>query len=107
MTNEYFNKIVEDQLEFCKSLLITKGIEYGENKNNIDRLHAFKAAAAVQNITPKEALIGMMAKHTISIYDMCKSTEVFPMKKWKEKITDHINYLLLLNALIIEEQGDY
>jgi len=53
----------------------------------------------------------MMAKHTVSIYDMCGSGEIYDIAKWDEKITDHINYLLLLRALVedvmimIEESG--
>ena len=41
----------------------------------------------------------MMTKHTISIYDMVKSKEKFPMEKWEEKCIDEINYLLLLLAV--------
>lgn len=106
MTNEHFKMIVEGQLKLCENLLVVKGIEYSEpGKNTDDRLHAFKVAAALQNISPKEALAGMMAKHTVSIYDMCrnKDSENYTIEKWEEKISDHINYLLLLKALIIEE----
>lgn len=44
-----------------------------------------------------------MAKHTVSIYDMARSEETFPLEKWDEKITDHINYLILLRAVVVEE----
>lgn len=52
---------------------------------------------------PKEALAGMMAKHTISVYDMCRSGKDYPIELWNEKITDHINYLLLLKAIVEED----
>jgi hypothetical protein len=42
----------------------------------------------------------MMAKHTVSIYDMCNSGKEYSIDMWNEKITDSINYLLLLRALI-------
>ena len=103
MTKKKKKKVVEDQFTFCKNLLITKGVEYSENEDNIDRLHSFKVAAAIQNITVKEALAGMMAKHTVSIYDMCKNSRKHSFEKWQEKITDQINYLLLLSALVTEE----
>lgn len=48
----------------------------------------------------------MMAKHTVSIYDMCNSGLKYPIELWNEKITDHINYLLLLRAIIEEEIED-
>lgn len=100
MTSEKFNTIAEEQLAYCAGLLGVKNTEYhGED----DRLHTFKSAAVMEGITPKQALAGMMAKHTISIYDMCKEGE-YPTEKWTEKITDHINYLLLLKAMIIEEE---
>jgi hypothetical protein len=47
-----------------------------------------------------------MSKHTISIFDMGRSKQDFPLEKWDEKITDHINYLILLRALIIEADDE-
>jgi hypothetical protein len=47
----------------------------------------------------------MMAKHTISIYDMCygdRNGKTYSLELWDEKITDSINYLLLLKALVTE-----
>lgn len=105
MTNEKFNEIVENQLMRCKNILTSKGIEYAENEDMNDRLHAFTVAATLEGITSKEALAGMMAKHTVSIYDMCRDSEHHSLDKWHEKITDHINYLLLLIAMIEEEDA--
>ena len=101
MTGKNFNQILSEQLNFCQSLLSSKGEEYDLTED--DRLHSFKVAAAVQNCTQKQALCGMMCKHTVSIYDMANSTETFSKEKWIEKITDHINYLLLLRGMIEEE----
>ena len=48
---------------------------------------------------PSGALAGMMAKHIISIYDMCFSDrKTFELAVWEEKITDSLNYLFLLKA---------
>ena len=60
-------------------------------------------AAGLQGCLPREALGGMMAKHTVSVYDMINSCDTFPIALWDEKITDHINYLLLLKAIVVEE----
>ena len=81
--------------------------QYDPNRgDNIDRLSAFKIAAALQNCNPKAALAGMMSKHVVSLYDMCYSTLLhFDMEQWDEKITDCINYLILLKALVKEEQA--
>ena len=71
-----------------------------------DRLHNFRVAAVIQRVSAKDALAGMMAKHTVSVYDMCGSEETFSQELWDEKITDSINYLLLLRALVQEEEID-
>ena len=48
----------------------------------------------------------MMSKHVVSLYDMCYSSLLqFDLEQWDEKITDCINYLILLKALIKEEQA--
>ena len=47
------------------------------------------------------ALAGMLAKHIVSLYDMCFDEEaVYPMDTWNEKITDSLNYLFLLKAIV-------
>ena len=104
MNAQEFTKIVDDQLNMCRNLLITKGKEYDSDSD--DRLHSFKVAAEIQHTKPIQALAGMMAKHTVSIYDMCAENSS-NIDKWDEKITDSINYLLLLKSLIQEEFGAY
>lgn len=72
--------------------------------NNQDRLSAFKVAASLQGCTPQRALVGMMAKQIVSLYDMCYAkNETFKKESWDEKITDSLNYLFLLSAIIREE----
>ena len=44
----------------------------------------------------------MMAKHTTSVYDMVESGKPYSLELWDEKITDHINYLILLRAALID-----
>lgn len=102
MNSNAFNKVIEDQIDICKDILVNKAKEYATE----DRLHNFKNAAGMMGCDPKEALAGMMAKHTISIYDMCRDGKVYDIDLWKEKITDHINYLLLLKAIVVEEFTD-
>lgn len=99
MLAEDFNAIFEAQIHRVESVLGDKGEEYATE----DRLHNFKRAADMQGVSMKEALGGMMAKHTISIYDMIGDNKTHSLEKWDEKITDHINYLFLLAAVIREE----
>ena len=101
MTNSNFNEVINKQIKICKSLLEVKGEEYDADSK--DRLHSFKVAAALQSTTPLKALAGMLAKHIVSIYDMCESGDG-SIEKWTEKISDSINYLLLLKAMICEDK---
>lgn len=101
MTNEKFMQIVDAQVDLCKTTLGVKSAEY--DVGTTDRLHSFRAAAVLQNETPKQALAGMLCKHTVSIYDMCREGN-YSVEKWSEKITDHINYLLLLRAMVEEDE---
>jgi len=106
MDQKTFNQIVENQKEDCYATLIAKEKEYSDGK---DRLIQFKNVAAMRNVHPLEALAGMMVKHTSSIYEMIDTVKYGgfpPMEKWDEKITDHINYLFLLKALVLD-MGSY
>lgn len=98
MDVEQFNSIFDKQIATCAGTLVKKADEYA----TADRLHNFKVAAALQNSSPMEALAGMMAKHTVSIYDMCIDIVNWSIEVWDEKITDHINYLILLRAIVEE-----
>ena len=98
-----FNEIVADQMEHCVVVLKEKGAEYVFSE---DRLDHFKTSAAEQGISTKQALWGMAAKHFTSLAGMCKSNEAgYPEEVWREKITDAMNYMLLLWAIVREEAG--
>lgn len=103
MNAERFDQVLNEQIKRVIDILGSKADEYASDK---DRLHNFKASGMLQHISPIEALRGKMAKHTISIYDMIGSGVVYPIEQWDEKITDHINYLILLRALLIEEEEE-
>ena len=72
----------------------------------IDRLAHFKKAATLMRTTPKIALMGMLVKHYISIMDMSMDDKDYPVEQWSEKITDSINYLLILRAIVEEEKHE-
>ena len=98
MNTTTFERLFEEQVNRSRSVLVSKASEYATE----DRLHNFKVAAALEGKTPEQALAGMMAKHTVSVYDMAESGLAYPIELWQEKITDHINYLFLLNAIVRE-----
>jgi hypothetical protein len=101
MRPEDFDKLVDERLGFCKRTLQLKANEYATS----DRLHNFKRAGKMQGCTPARALSGMWAKHIISILDIIDSIErgnVVDGSILSEKLTDNINYLLLLEAVICD-----
>lgn len=105
ITQAEFNLVFERQVEKCAQTLQRKKKEYTGDSQ--DRLSAFKVAAAMQGCSSARALAGMMAKHIVSLYDMCYAdSETFDMDTWNEKITDSLNYLFLLKAIVEEEQKD-
>ena len=114
MNVEKFNKMLEERIKKTRAVLDSKNKEYA---SDIDKLHNFKRASAMENCSPEKALIGMWAKHIISILDIvdkldkedakynghaiCQPLKVtIPLVE--EKIGDAINYLILLEALIKE-----
>ena len=100
MITAEFEKLVNQQFQHCYNILFEKAKQY--NIGTEDRLHAFKVAASFQGITNEQALLGMLTKHFVSLSDMIRSNNKYSMEMWDEKITDSINYLLLLKALKTE-----
>ena len=105
MNTNDFNKIIDSRIQKCLDVLCKKADEYA----TLDRLHNFKVAAELQGCTPIRALGGMMCKHTVSVYDLINDFESgknISVDLWNEKIGDSINYLLLLNAMVVEHELD-
>lgn len=101
MKQDTFNKVIKLQVDKSLALLTKKGKEY--DGGSPDRLRSFKVAAHLMDLKQTQALAGMMAKHTVSVYEMCIDPTAYDMARWEEKITDSINYLLILRAMIEEE----
>nr|DAH15972.1 MAG TPA: hypothetical protein [Bacteriophage sp.] len=102
-----FERIITDQMSRSEVLLAGKGHEYAEGADTsqrIDRLAHFKKAAALQGVTTAQAAFGMLTKHLVSVADMVASGGEYPLEKWDEKISDSINYLLILRAIVEEER---
>ncbi len=102
MKTQDFNDLVEEQFGICRAILETKGKEYAPDDQ--DRLSAFKTAGSVLHRTPIQALGGQMSKHTISLFEMIEN-DCTDLDLWQEKLTDQINYLLLLKGLLHEQEA--
>lgn len=112
MNQEKFDILLEEIIKRTKTVLKAKSNEYS---SDTDKLHNFKRAGQLRNSSPEEALAGMLAKHLVSLLDIVDEIEktypieqIFPpsyhdyIKLLEEKITDSINYLILLEGLIKE-----
>ena len=100
MNHETFKTIITQMQEDSLATLLEKNSGY----SNADPLHNFRQAAKLKGETTLKAIGGMMAKHTVSIYDLINkaSEEYVPEEVWFEKIQDHMNYLLFLWAAVEE-----
>ena len=109
MDGKRFDGIVSRQFEWCRETLGAKALEYETGTGmGEDKFHAFDRAAALLGCGRKRALAGMLAKHIVSVFDMCEGgsgngNREYSLETWEEKITDSINYLLLLKAMVVEE----
>lgn len=98
MKEKEFKELLTFRLNNCMKVLGYKATEY---VNGEDRLSNFKTAAALQGCTPERALGGMLSKHVVALFDFIDKEEG-DYDRWIEKITDTINYCLLLEGLITE-----
>lgn len=111
-----YKEAINSMISFCYDLLI--GDKFEQYANSKDVFKSFNIASDLQDITPEQALIGMMSKHTASIKKMADdifdkqielvdivnkdavNAEKYKLGVWREKIGDSINYLLILYAMI-------
>lgn len=98
-----FDKVLESRIVKTREILSSKAKEYASDG---DRFHNFKVAAQMINKTPEQALYGMMLKHMVSVKDLVDWSESDPERITRhlvdEKISDHVNYLILLEGLLLE-----
>lgn len=98
MKLDEFEELLDNRIRKIQYTLGKKALEYS---NEIDRLHNFKRAAETLRCTNEQALIGMFSKHLVSILDLVDE-ESNNLLVWDEKLGDAINYLILLEALVLE-----
>lgn len=95
--NVLFNRISEMQ-----RVLGDKEKEYALEG---DRYHNFKVAGLILNQSPEKALVGMWAKHLVSVLDIVNSIDrgefTASSRLIDEKIGDAINYLVLLEGMLM------
>jgi hypothetical protein len=103
MTRSRFNLHVEERINDIKSSLLTKGVEYAFTDNVF---HNFETAARALDTSPAMALLGMYIKHYVSVLDLANGKKPLVEPVIREKIGDMINYLILLEAMLIEQSDE-
>jgi len=109
MDKQKFAEVLAETVGKSKELLGVKGEQYAETEDDSDRLIQFRMAASLRQTSEEDALAGMMVKHTTKLYFMlsqfCCGDKDFSLAEWDEVVIDHINYLILLRALLSENTG--
>lgn len=99
-----FDKLVERETQRMKDVMCSKSADYSAGG---DKLFNFKLAAAMDGISPIEALRGMWLKHKASLRqgldELMDGKPCRPGAWWIEKLTDDRNYSILLQALLAEK----
>jgi hypothetical protein len=98
MTNKEFDNLLTEQIEMCRNITATKGVDYSGDD---DRLKNFKDAGEQVGISPERALGVYLIKHIDSIKTWLKRGEL-KGESVEFKIDDAIMYLLLLKGMIRE-----
>ena len=104
MNHETFVALAAKRFQACHDILAAKSAEYSRSG---DKLHNFRRASALLGCSPERALVGMMAKHIVSVLDLVDYSEAGGLPeadRVSEKIGDLVNYSVLLEALITERR---
>ena len=105
MDSKTFDIVLEERIKKIRSILSKKRSEYAPDGQVDDRLHNFARAASMLGVSKEKALIGMWAKHVVSLLDIVDGvTPNVTQELIDEKIGDAINYLILLEAALLERK---
>jgi hypothetical protein len=99
MTDQEFDKIVDNTLNTIRETLIVKGKEY---RRNSDVFHNFEVGSRKSGLSREKVLDGFLLKHEISIADMTNDLDngILPnIEAVDEKFGDNIIYLILKKAM--------
>lgn len=94
---------IQNQMMTCEEILAKKFKEYG---NHEDPFWHFERSAGLLGGTRELALMHLFAKHLTCIVEMAEDPDSYSGDQWDEKLTDAINYLLILSAMVDETCGE-
>lgn len=101
MKTSEFDEVVKRAIDRSLNVLVYKAQEYARED---DRLHNFNRGAEIAGETREKVLKGFFLKHLVSVFDIIDDIEKgkIPSRAYvDEKLGDSINYLLLLEASLV------
>lgn len=92
------------QLDKAGVAVITNNEKYGQEK---DALRNFRATAVLEQKTVPQAVVGMMSKDVVHMYDMITDDMAgYSIEDLEEKVTTIQGYLTLLKVAVIERETE-
>ena len=104
MTNDRYNKTIRNFLGESHKMASEKRIEYTISQGNKDVHANFKNVGNRLYIDPKKAIMVYLLKHMDSITNYVNKGTEYSDEKIEGRISDAIQYLLLLVTLITDEK---
>lgn len=104
-TQKFNDNIVKKRLALVEQIFSRKVEEYARG----DRLSNFKVVAKFMGLTPEKVCFVWILKHIEALKSFINDLDEGKLQspeRWTEKIGDTINYMILLEALIVERQED-
>src|SRR5690348_62432 len=102
MTNKELYELMDSIFSKAKEIAKAKGEDY--TKGSLDALANFKEGGVSIGTDPKKVCWIFMNKHYQAITNYVKTNGQSESEPISERIKDLINYLVLLQALIVEGQ---
>lgn len=100
MSNKEFSELMERTFNSCSAISKAKGADY--TKGSLDALANFKEAGKDVNVDALKICWIFMNKHYTAITNYVKTGGQSESEPIAERIKDMINYLVLLQGLIVE-----
>lgn len=104
MTNKEFYDLMDNLFDSAKEIAKSKGEDYTRG-NTQDALINFKEAAKEGDIDPKTVWFIYARKHWVAINNYVKTNGQSESEPISERIKDLINYLVLLQGLIVDKES--
>mgnify|MGYP001290536752 CR=1 FL=1 len=106
MKEEEFLAIMKRMIENEEKIMCCKGMEYTSGDLKTDRLANFYRIAKELDQDPKVVCYIYAKKHWDSITNYVKCGKEYSNEKISGRINDLRNYMILLNAIIIEQNKE-